>query len=376
MHSNRRAAELDLLRFLAALAVLLFHYLHLASPSTGIRVPAARYGYLGVDLFFMISGFVIMMSASQGKVVAFVASRAARLLPAFWTCCTATFLILAVAGDWRGWANYFANMSLVGLVTPIRVMDGSYWSLSYELRFYALVALVLAVGQIRRAEPLLGIWLLAAIALTAYPVRFVNSVVMQDYAAYFIAGATFYFVWSSGLTRWRVVMLAGCLALAEYHALQVAAALQGRDGVPFNSVVVLAAIAGFFLVLMAVAMRKTGALARGNWLAIGALTYPLYLLHQAIGMKLMQHGIQWVDRALLVWITGGLMIAAAWLVNTQVERRLAQPLRRRIQRSLAWTGRSTPHKVSQGVEPRGQELSGGSNAASTRWADRVKSVIR
>lgn len=52
---------------------------------------AARFGYLGVDLFFLIGGFVIMMSAAHGTAQAFTASRAGRLLPAFWICCTATF---------------------------------------------------------------------------------------------------------------------------------------------------------------------------------------------------------------------------------------------------------------------------------------------
>ena len=334
MNDARRANEIDLLRFLAALAVVFFHYFHLASSVTGGQrfypnlAAAARYGYLGVDLFFMISGFVILMSASQGTVRDFLASRAARLLPAFWACCTATFLVLTIVGDWRGLGNYFANMSMVGLLAQIRVMDGSYWSLTYELRFYLLVALVLVVGHIRRAEELLAIWLIVAIALTAHPVRFINSLVMQDYAAYFIGGGMLYFVWVAGLTARRAGVLAGCIGLAEYHALQVAASLQVRDGVPFEPTVVASIVAGCFLVLLAVAMRKTGALARGNWLAVGALTYPLYLLHQTIGIVAVEQASRWVPREVMVWLVIAAMIGAARLVNTRVEANGGRLIRR------------------------------------------------
>lgn len=66
---SARVPELDLLRFIAALSVVLFHFC--AAPLVHGSVDralfdvlgvAARYGYLGVELFFLISGFVIIMS--------------------------------------------------------------------------------------------------------------------------------------------------------------------------------------------------------------------------------------------------------------------------------------------------------------------------
>lgn len=93
-----RIPELDLLRFLAAIAVVFFHYAfrgYAGDDLTTMHYPAlepvAQYGFLGVHLFFMISGFVILMTAGDGSVKRFIASRASRLLPAFWVCCTITF---------------------------------------------------------------------------------------------------------------------------------------------------------------------------------------------------------------------------------------------------------------------------------------------
>src|SRR4051812_29624865 len=88
-----RLRELDLLRFVAAAAVMLHHF-------TGVPAPewpggnarsicpglgeVTRFGFLGVELFFLISGFVILMSAWARRVGDFAVSRFVRLFPAYW----------------------------------------------------------------------------------------------------------------------------------------------------------------------------------------------------------------------------------------------------------------------------------------------------
>lgn len=96
---------LDLLRFLAALAVVLYHYTFRAYNSDNLSPvryeelgQLTRYGYLGVQLFFMISGYVILLSM-QGKTVRqFLIARMQRLFPAFWVACTLTFLVVRLWG--------------------------------------------------------------------------------------------------------------------------------------------------------------------------------------------------------------------------------------------------------------------------------------
>src|SRR5262249_17939386 len=103
--ASKRYYELDLLRFVAAFSVLLFHYTfrgtaaldHVSDLSYPWLAPVTKDGYLGVDLFFLISGFVILMSASSGSKRQFGVSRIVRLYPAYWVCCTATFLVLLMA---------------------------------------------------------------------------------------------------------------------------------------------------------------------------------------------------------------------------------------------------------------------------------------
>ncbi|MGH8965075.1 MAG: acyltransferase family protein, partial [Actinomycetes bacterium] len=87
-----RLAALDGLRFLAAMAVLAYHYVavnhHAWGPRTDVSFPNLQplvaYGSFGVQLFFVISGFVILMSAWGRDVRSFTASRVGRLFPAYW----------------------------------------------------------------------------------------------------------------------------------------------------------------------------------------------------------------------------------------------------------------------------------------------------
>ena len=69
----KRFYELDLLRFVAAFSVVLYHYSFRGYAADGLSAlpylalaPVTKYGFMGVDLFFLISGFVIMMTASGG----------------------------------------------------------------------------------------------------------------------------------------------------------------------------------------------------------------------------------------------------------------------------------------------------------------------
>ena len=105
LSQKNRLAELDLLRFIAALSVLLFHYAFrgyaaddLSPINLPVLIPIFKYGYLGVGLFFMISGFVILMSAIGKNGREFVTSRISRLYPEFWICCTLTALVIFFFG--------------------------------------------------------------------------------------------------------------------------------------------------------------------------------------------------------------------------------------------------------------------------------------
>jgi peptidoglycan/LPS O-acetylase OafA/YrhL len=333
-----RANEIDLLRFLAALAVVLFHYAfrgyaaHSSSMPYPLLAGVAKYGRYGVDLFFLISGFVILMSASGGSLKHFVVSRIVRLYPAFWACCTLTFLILVAFGPQQHpptFIQYLSNMTMLcgfgfmQKLAAVSQIDGSYWSLIIEIRFYALVALLLLLRQIHRAELFLTGWLLTIIVFELARIDHLREVLIVDYAAYFIAGAMFFQIRSQGLSFLRVGVILGSWALSLYEAWISLPRFEATVGTPMNRYIVLSLITLFFLVMSMVAQKRTTWVGRQNWMLLGALTYPLYLVHQSIGYLIFNHFYPGSNPHLLLWGTVSLMIAIAYLINVHVERRFS-----------------------------------------------------
>lgn len=342
--TRTRVNELDLLRFVAALMVVCFHYAfrgYAADAKTimpyPLLAPVGKYGYLGVDLFFMISGFVILMTAASGSLRDFVVSRAARLYPAFWVCCTITFAAILAIGGLRyhaGYGQYLVNMTMLAEFFHVPYVDGAYWSLTVELRFYAIVALVLLLGQIHRAQALLCLWMVALIVVVALPNYWLRYLLAADYGAYFIAGATCFLVWSQGISALRIGLLVAAWAVAVFQALWLARGNAGYYHTTFDLFVVAGIVTAWFAIMLLVALRRTGLLGERRWLTIGALTYPLYLLHQNIGFMIFNLGYPAIDAHLLFWGTIAAMLVLSHLVNTQVERRIAPRLKAALNRGF------------------------------------------
>src|SRR5579859_2983882 len=106
-----RIAELDLLRFIAALSVVLYHYGH--PVDLGSLAQVTEFGFLVVPLFFMISGFVILWTATKKNAVEFVASRLSRLYPTFWVCVLLTAATLYATDQRVTAAQVLANLTMV-----------------------------------------------------------------------------------------------------------------------------------------------------------------------------------------------------------------------------------------------------------------------
>ncbi|WP_244141302.1 acyltransferase family protein [Burkholderia vietnamiensis] len=332
-----RIPELDLLRFVAALAVVFFHFAfrgHAADDLTIMHYPPlepiSRYGFLGVHLFFMISGFVILMTAGDASIKKFIASRAARLLPAFWVCCTVTFFVtLAVGGDrfTATWPQYIVNMLTLGGGFGADPIDGAYWSLGAELRFYRLVAILIIVGQIGRSERWLFVWLIGTVLVEIFPFIKLKTFLVTDYAGFFIAGAACFLIRAHGLSRSRVVLLCASWALSLYHEFQLLPSFSEHFRLDLSPVVIGIVMTSFFVVLLGLALRRTPILHGSRWAWFGAVSYPLYLIHQNVGYMLFNLTDATANSDVLFWSVIAAAIAFALMVHVAVEKPLARPLR-------------------------------------------------
>jgi exopolysaccharide production protein ExoZ len=149
--------NLQALRAFAALSVVFFHF---------SLVPASampwHYGSFGVDLFFVLSGFIIAYSATRDSRH-FLAHRLIRVLPTYWIVTTlgAAICLLGMPAlgvlDW--WGQSLAFLTRADGRPPIIFVG---WTLVYELAFYLIYSLALISG--RKAAPYLAIALLLAVA--------------------------------------------------------------------------------------------------------------------------------------------------------------------------------------------------------------------
>jgi len=254
-----------------------------------ILAPFFKYGYLGVELFFMISGFVILKTAANGGLGDFVISRFVRLYPAFWACCTITFAATVAIGGSRFHATfgqYMVNMTMMSEFIGVQPIDGAYWSLFVEMRFYLLVGVILIMGRIHQAQLILSLWLIASIAQEFVPSYRLRYVLIADFSAYFIAGATFFLIWCRGISIARVLIIVLSWGLALFQSINGLRGFENYYHTDMSRTVVAGIITVFFLAMLHVSLRRTGILGRTHWLIIGGLTYPLYLLHQYIGFML------------------------------------------------------------------------------------------
>ncbi|HQI00453.1 MAG TPA: acyltransferase [Deltaproteobacteria bacterium] len=359
--THNRLYEIDLFRFIAACMIVLFHYAFRGMAADGMSIMnypplegAAKYGYLGVHLFFIISGFVILMTASQGSARQFIISRTVRLYPAFWVCCTMSALVMALAGNQQNYqvtaGQYLLNMTMAAKFLGIPSIDDVYWSLYVEIQFYLLVCIVLALGMIRHAERLLGIWLAAVLVVSRWEVPYLSLLAMPEYAHYFIAGSMFYISYTSGFTAYRICILGVCYVLALWGGVSQASALVSHYRVPFDVFIVSAVITSFFVIFSLVSLRYTRLISTPRWLVLGAITYPLYLIHQNVGYTIFNHLFPKVGRHMVMWGTVIGMMFFAYAVNTLIEKRFADGLKLLLGRLL-------------GVEAARPVLSAGSDQA-------------
>ncbi|GAB2877537.1 hypothetical protein GCM10027277_53560 [Pseudoduganella ginsengisoli] len=328
----KRLELLDYGRLAAALGVLAYHYLFFGVSKglvTSISpVPAevawAKYGFLGVQFFFLISGFVIFQSACGKSAGSFLASRAARLYPAFWVALTCTALVAWLSGHAPiaiTFKQYLVNTTMFYSELGQPPVDGVYWTLSYEWHFYLLVFGALALGLEARLPLLFGLWSLF-LAFT-YLVGGQSLPYGDSYYAWFVAGAFF-----AMLLRKKAWWMVACLALTLYVCYGALFAYCDRflldKGVPLDKGVA-GAIITCQVVFFALLMTPRAAALRlpGSRLA-GGLTYPLYLVHAHIGYVVLTRIGTESNRTMALIVTSIAMLLLAAAIHYGVERRYAR----------------------------------------------------
>ncbi|MFF3059402.1 acyltransferase family protein [Streptomyces sp. NPDC057909] len=348
-----RLAAVDGLRLIAAVAVAAFHYLGTTTPHfwgkaeprefTPVLHEVSRYGWLGVEFFFIISGFVICMSCWGRTPVQFVVSRVARLFPAYWCAVLLIVALVLVArlGHWHATTRIdprtvLGNLTMVPGPMGLDLIAGVGWTLWVEARFYLLMAVMLIIGlSYRRMVAFCAAWLLAGVFTLELRSAALNEFVLNQYTGLFVAGIVLYLMrrFGQNLVLWLLLGFAWCYELTVLESRVADHAAEPSDGGRLSWLVCAVLLT---LCLGLVALAGVGPLARLQWgwlVTAGALTYPFYLVHQSIGIPLAKGLLQEVPAlgllpAMAVSLVCALGLAA--IIYRMVERPLGRVLRHRL----------------------------------------------
>ena len=303
-------------------------------------------GKVGVSAFFLISGFVIPFSLQRSGRGAFLLARVLRIYPTFWLALLAEALIIAADGHyWHrppayGLGAYLVNGLLIETPLGRPTVDWVSWTLSIEVKFYLLAALLRPWLLARRVWPLMLV-AMAALLVNALqgagrihlPVQLVSELM---YLGYILIGILFHYHYEKALSGTR--LLAGTLALAAIFFAGYALGPTGADaGSPHTASYGIA-------ILVFAASYAMRARFRPNRVLDGlaAISYPLYLVHSAFGFTIISFLIMaWhVPYPVAALVAAASAFALATALHVGIERptiRLGHRLRRALTR---WDARS------------------------------------
>lgn len=282
---KQRYTELDAIRGIAALMVVFFHYTIRYGEIYGYSVAPAftfEIGRYGVQLFFIVSGFVIFLTLDKTThAVDFIVSRFSRLYPAYWVAVILTFTIVSLfslPGADVGIRSAVINLTMIQQFIKVPHVDGVYWTLLVELSFYTIMYVLFVTKLIRKIEIISILWLfviMAAEYLETYQFvqipGYIKFILMLKYGNLFIAGIMFYkLMCNSRLLNYMIILLA--LAVEYFIAPDLIYLIAIYFGVFFFFV------KGYLKFLSAKPL-----------VFLGAISYSLYLIHQNIGYVVIRH---------------------------------------------------------------------------------------
>lgn len=337
---------LDIIRLCAAMMVMLYHlaFKAIAQADDPLRVAsgvaayvpswtnATWFGWIGVQVFFVISGAVIAYSSIGVSARSFAERRFARLWPALAVCATVALVVTLAQGGMAPKQALVAYAKTVTFFPYGPWIIPPFWTLPIEVVFYGVIWMMIATGHVRRLEELAWAMGLASLAYwvahTLHPIPDgrIMALLLVQHGCYFALGM----IVAKGDTdgfRFRHGVLAGiCVAAAALQIRVVVGwelegwpTLQARWIVPFVAwLVACAALVGSFRFKDAIG-RAVGRWS-GTLRMAGMMTYPLYLIHMHSGGPVMAllRKAGWSDGA-AVAAGLGVALVASWIVARWIE---------------------------------------------------------
>jgi peptidoglycan/LPS O-acetylase OafA/YrhL len=334
------------LRGIAASGVVIFHAQgmapnYLGEESLSGRIMGGLGGY-GVDLFFVISGFIIRYAQPEGGYGAadFAWRRIQRVVPIYWFI-TAVMLLawLALPAFYRGdfpnvghIVRSFLFTSFLEGKSPIVYVG---WSLEYEMLFYGSVFLLLIL------KSSLPLW---PTVVTAFCTLAAMGATLRIFAPEILQMPAVHFLTSSLLLEFVLGVVIAEAAIARTIPWVSAAALVGAMALvglasPVDRALVYGCLSGVLLSLALYVESRRSWTVPGFWVSLGDASYSIYLaqvLALSASAKLLTHLVPAMSADMFVLFVSGLSLAAGYVLYVSIEAPLTRyfSARRRRRRGM------------------------------------------
>lgn len=256
------------------------------------NVPVFKFGWLGVELFFLISGFVILLTLERcAGFKEFIVRRWLRLFPAMLVCSIIIFFS-ALYLDVRP-AGIPSFLSLIPGLTfiepswwriafgfPENVLEGAFWSLYVEFKFYVFAAIVyylkgtrwfvFSLLSVYLFSIVMNVWSLHVESNFILTIKKICEALSFDYFGWFSAGACFYLFNKTNDKDWFFIGL----VVSSISSLFVGGAFFDLEKI------VAACLISFFFAFSNVSVWLQKIIAHRFFLILGFVSYPFYLVHQ------------------------------------------------------------------------------------------------
>lgn len=282
-----RFLELDALRGIAVIIVVVFHLTLNYTDSSILKI-----GTTGVDLFFMISGFVILHSISNVKnIKEFIINRFSRLYPTYWIAVTFTFSLLLIYFYLNDLEisnliiQYFGNMTMFQFYLGINNLDGPYWTLIIELLFYLFILIFFILKQLNQ------FWLIGLLVsfITALFNLFIPnnpvfiflfySVPLFQFLPLFTAGIIFYYIKNKQHKYYHHFGIILCLVF-QIGLFKTAGRSQAYIDIYSYSI----ALTSYFVIFYLFVLNRLKIIISTPLLFFGKISYSLYLIHEKLSI--------------------------------------------------------------------------------------------
>jgi peptidoglycan/LPS O-acetylase OafA/YrhL len=339
MKTKTRVLELDVIRAVAVLMVIIFHYTARFDELYG---PFAHnitwFKHGGVHLFFIFSGYLIYSSLlSSRNEIEFISKRILRLYPSYWACLIISFIIISYVGlpsREVSFLDFILNFTMLQYLWGGNSVDGVYWSLFYQLAFYFFMAVSFRLIKSKYLHVFFLCWLVLFIF---------NSAVMPDWGIEILFSLHYSMLFLGGIYFNRLNKAKSWINIIMPFITFICFILFAQEPLDFTQIAIIGVS---YLLIYTYAFQQLNLSLLAPIALLAPISFEWYLLHQNIGYIMLKYIYKYVwENPVMILIPMTLTAAMAWVIYEYVGQPSARYLNDRVH---TWMNR----KTQPGIQPK------------------------